>query len=222
MAMLNHAIRQVQSASLYLAVAVFMLTLPASAADTLIKVDWTNPELVAFGQQETASARRSLGPQADDKLAKLKLPVIAFTKTPEVVEKTFRIGPKPVTERQVVVDDENPVWYQITEDFGDVSVSVEADLRVQHKFPSSFPVYPTEPPGAAPSAGPSVSVFDERNEDGTEGIIAEYTVTKYGVPYTITIECSAEAKVQCQDTSKIAKDSDLLGLVRANVPGATP
>ena len=48
--------------------------------------------------------------------------------------------------------------------------------------------------------------------------MAEYTIVRYGIPYTITIECSAEAKDQCRDTSQISKDSDLLKLVQANPP----
>lgn len=190
----------------------------AHSADKLLAVDWSNPELQALAKEQQASSARSLGPQADDKLAKVKLPVVAFDAPPRVVENTFRIGPKPATEREVVVDEDNPVWYKITENYGDLTVSVEADLRVQHAFPSSYPVYRNEARGAAPSAGPVVSVFDEQNENGIEGLIAEYTIVKYGVPYTVTIECSQEAKAQCNDTTQIAKDSELLKTIRANAP----
>lgn len=189
----------------------------ALGADTMIKVDWSSPELEAFVKDQS-SARRSLGPAADDKLAKVKLPVVAFGATPGVVEKTFRLGPKPAAERDVVVDEADPVWYQITERYGDMTVSVQADLRVQHVFPESFPVYGSARQGAAPQAGPQVSVFDDDNGEAVEGLIAEYTVMKYGVPYTITIECSGAAKDQCKDTGQIAKDSDLLKLVRVNPP----
>jgi hypothetical protein len=61
-------------------------------------------------------------------------------------------------------------------------------------------------------------VFDDANPDGVEGLVAEYTVMKFGVPYTVTIECSASAKDQCRDTSQIAKDSELLKIIRANPP----
>lgn len=202
-------------------IAVFIaLTSGAAEAGQLIAVDWANPELVALAKQQAENPPRSLGPSVDDKLAKLKLPVLGFESTPKVVEDTFRIGPRPATERDVVVDETNPVWYQIVERYGDVTVSVEADLRIQQEFPASYPVYPTpsSSAGAAAQAGPAVSVFDEQNENGIEGLIAEYTVVKYGVPYTVTIECSQEAKDQCRDTAQIAQDSALLGLIRANVP----
>jgi hypothetical protein len=188
----------------------------APAAEKLIAVDWDNPEIAAFMQEQ--GARRSLGPAADDKLSKVKLPVIAFETTPGIVQDTFRLGPKPAAERDVVVDEADPVWYQIVERYGDMTVSVEADLRVQHEFPASYPVYSAARRGAAPQAGPDISVFDEENVEGVEGLIAEYTVMKFGVPYTITIECSATAKEHCRDTTQIAKDSELLKIVRANPP----
>jgi hypothetical protein len=61
-------------------------------------------------------------------------------------------------------------------------------------------------------------VFDEQSEEGAESLSATYTITRFGVPYTITVECSAEAREQCRDTGQIAKDADLLKLIRANPP----
>lgn len=200
-----------------LALVLGALSRPLVAADKLLTVDWSSPEIESF-VKEQSSARRSLGPTADDKLAKLKLPVIAFGAVPSLVESTFRLGPKPATERDVVIDEKNPVWYQIVERYGDMTVSVEADLRVQHEFPSNYPVYSDTRRGASAQAGPEVSVFDDQNEEAVEGLIAEYTIVKFGVPYTVTIECSGAAKELCHDTGQIAKDSELLKLVRANPP----
>jgi hypothetical protein len=190
----------------------------AFAADKLLDVDWANPEIAKFVQEQQASPRRSLGPVADDKLSKVKLPVVGFETTPGVVENTFRLGPKPAAERDVVVDEDNPVWYQIVEHYGDMTVSIEADLRVQHVLPDTYPVYDGARPGAAPQAGPDISVFDEENEGAMEGLMAEYTVVKFGVPYTVKIECSSEARAQCRDTAQIAKDSNQLKILRANPP----
>lgn len=194
----------------------------ASAADKLIEVQWNDPEIKSFVSAAAANPPRSLGPAADDQLAKLKVPVLAFEATPGVAESTFRLGPRPATERDVVMDEDNPVWYQIVERYGDITVSVSADLRVQHAFPADFPVYRNETQGAAPQAGPSVSVFDDRNEGGEEGLLAEYTITRFGVPYTVTVECTDEAKAQCRDTTQIGKDSELLKLIRATPPAPTP
>lgn len=192
----------------------------ANAADKLIEVQWSDPQIKSF--VANSAPPRSLGPSEDDQLSKLKLPVLAFDATPGVAEKTFRIGPRPATERDVVMDEGNPVWYQIVERYGDITVSVSGDLRVQHTFAAeAFPIYENKSAGLAPQAGPSVSVFDDRASGGEEGYLAEYTVTKFGVPYTITVECTDEAKDQCRDTTQISKDSELLQLIRANPP-ATP
>jgi hypothetical protein len=193
-----------------------------AASDKLIAVQWSDPEIKSFVSANAGASARSLGPTEDDKLAKLKLPVLAFGATPGVVESTFRLGPRPATERDVVVDEDNPVWYQIVERYGDVTVSVSADLRVQHEFaPDKFPIYENKSAAAAPTAGPAVSVFDDRNEGGEEGLLAEYTIMRFGVPYTVTVECTQEAKDECRDTGQISKDSELLKLIRA-APPATP
>jgi hypothetical protein len=190
----------------------------AAGAEKRIQVDWSSPEIATFVKEQAANPARSLGPTADDKLSKLELPVLGFSATPGVVEGTFRLGPKPAAERDVVVDEKEPIWYQIVERYGDVTVSVEADLRVQHQFPDSYALYGSARQGAAPQAGPEISVFDEQNESGEEALVAEYTVYKFGVPYTVTVECSAEAKDQCRNTGQIAKDSELLTILRANPP----
>ena len=191
------------------------------AANDLIEVQWNDPEIKSFVASNAQP--RSLGPTADDQLAKLKLPVLAFEATPGVAEKTFRLGPRPAAERDVVMDEENPVWYQIVESYGDVTVSVSGDLRVQHQFsPDAFPIYENKSRGAAPAAGPVVSVFDDTASGGEEGFLAEYTITRFGVPYTVTVECTEAAKDECRDTTQISKDSDLLKLIRATPPAPTP
>ncbi|HRN88365.1 hypothetical protein [Hyphomicrobium sp.] len=200
------------------AFAIVSGTSAALAAGKLIAVEWTDPEIKSF-VSERRDAARSLGPTADDQLAKLQLPVLAFDSTPGIVEKTLNIGPRPAVERDVVMDEAEPVWYQLVERYGDVTVSVSADLRVQHEFPEgAIKLYTDESRGAAPTAGPAVSVFDETDYGGEEGFLAEYTITRFGVPYTVTVECSEEAKDQCRDTTQISKDSELLTLIRANPP----
>lgn len=202
------------------ALAIFVASGAALAADKLISVEWSDPEIKTFVSAHKEGAARSLGPTADDQLAKLKLPVLAFESTPGIVEKTLNIGPRPAVERDVVMDEAEPVWYQLVERYGDVTVSVSADLRVQHEFPEgAITFYADESRrGAAPSAGPTVSVFDDTDYGGEEGYLAEYTITRFGVPYTVTVECSEEAKDQCRDTTQISKDSELLTLIRANPP----
>lgn len=192
---------------------------PAIAADELLSVDWSSSEIASFVDQRKAEAARGLAPQAPSRLDALKLPVIGFQGAPATVQSSFPgLGPQPSGERQVITDDANPVWYQIVDTYGDVTVSVSADLRVQHTFDASYPVYSTTPPGAAPSAGPQVSVFDANAEESMEGAIAEYTIMRFGVPYTVTIECTAATKARCADTAQIAKDAEQLKLIAATPP----
>ncbi len=190
-----------------------------SAQDKLIGVVWSDPEIQNFVETQKARAAQGLTPAEATPLDKLKLPVLAFQAAPGVVQDSFPgLGPQPTGSRDIHTDATNPVWYQIVDTYGDVTVSISADLRVQHTFGSDYPVYATSPPGAAPKAGPEVSVFDDQVEEGMEGAIAEYTITRFGVPYTVTIECTQSTKARCLDVDQIAKDSELLKLVVATPP----
>lgn len=213
-------VRQVQSGRLAAILTVLLAPVSAQAADQLLSVDWSNAELKNFAAARTEAAARGAAPQAPSRLDKVKLPVLGFEGAPGLVQNSFPgLGPQPMGTRNVHTDETNPVWYQIVDTYGDVTVSVAADLRVQHTFGADYPVYSTTGPGAAPTSGPEVSVFDENDEQGMEGSIAEYTVMKFGVPYTVTIECTAATKAQCQDISQIAKDSSLLKVIAATPPG---
>ena len=197
-----------------------LTTAPARADKQLLTVDWSNVELKNFAAAKADAAARGAAPVSLSRLDKVKLPVLGFDGAPGLVQNSFPgLGPQPMGTREVHTDETNPVWYQIVDTYGDVTVSVAADLRVQHAFGADYPIYQTTGPGAAPTAGPEVSVFDENDEQGMEGAIAEYTVMKFGVPYTVTIECTAATKAQCQDIAQIAKDSALLKVIAATPPG---
>jgi hypothetical protein len=192
----------------------------AAAADTLLAVDRSSAEIKSFVDARREDAARGLAPAEPSRLDKVKLPVLGFQGAPGLVQSSFPgLGPQPTGTRAIHTDETNPVWYQIVDTYGDVTVSVAADLRVQHTFGADFPIYPTTAPGAAPGSGPEVSVFDKDDEEGMEGSIAEYTVMKFGVPYTVTVECTAATKAQCADVGQIAKDSELLKVIAATPPG---
>ncbi|HEU0059553.1 MAG TPA: hypothetical protein VFR19_06725 [Hyphomicrobiaceae bacterium] len=184
-----------------------------------IQVDWQNPEIAAFVRDRAANPPLSVGPGSADevKLARLKLPVLAFDTPPATASNAFSTGARPQLERTIITDEAEPVWYQIVDRYGDMTITVEADLRVQHQFPSNYPIYGPSSQGAA--VEPQVSVFDERTEEGMEGAIAEYTVYKFGqVPYKVTIECTQRNKAQCKDIAVISRDKDLLKLISARPP----
>ena len=196
-----------------------VLTGPALGQEKSIQVDWQSPEIAAFVRDRAANPPLSVGPGSPDeaKLARLKLPVLAFDTPPATASNAFSTGGRPQLERTIITDETEPVWYQIVDRYGDMTITVEADLRVQHQFPSTYPLYGPSSQGAA--VEPQVSIFDERTEEGMEGAIAEYTVYKFGqVPYKVTIECTQRNKAQCKDIAVISRDKDLLKLISARPP----
>ena len=219
MAKMGWVVRRVQCGRVAAILAAVLAPAAALAADQLLSVDWSNAELKSFATAKSEAAARGAAAEAPSRLDKVKLPVLGFEGAPGLVLNSFPgLGPQPMGTRDVHTDETNPVWYQIVDTYGDVTVSVAADLRVQHTFGADYPIYQTTGPGAAPTAGPEVSVFDESDEQGMEGSIAEYTVMKFGVPYTVTIECTAATKAQCQDIAQITKDSTLLKVIAATPP----
>jgi hypothetical protein len=186
----------------------------ARAADNLLAVDWSNGEISRFIADRTANPPVSVGAADDVKLSKLKLPVLGFDVPPRIVANSFAAEARPRLTRKIIMDDENPVWYQLVDRYGDLTITVEADLRVQHELPANFPVY--GPGGQGVAAEPQISVFDDHSEAGMEGAIAEYTVYKYpDIPYTVKIECTDRTKDQCRDLATIGADRDLLRLISA-------
>ena len=205
---------------LVLTATLFVISLePSRAQEKSIQVDWQNPEIAAFVRERATNPPVSLGAGSADesKLARLKLPVLAFDTPPTTASNAFATGARPQLQRTIITDDADPVWYQIVDRYGDMTITVEADLRVQHQFPPNFPIYGPSSQGAA--VEPQVSVFDERTEEGMEGAIAEYTVYKFGqVPYKVTIECTQRNKAQCRDIAAISRDKELLKLISARPP----
>jgi hypothetical protein len=190
----------------------------AAAQDKLLRVDWENPEIKDFVANRATRPLASVGSDQEAKLSRLRLPVLGFDTPPAVVGNAFATSERPRLERTIVMDENEPVWYNITDRYGDLSITVEADLRVQHELPASFPVYGQGGQGAA-AAEPQISVFDEATEVGMEGAIADYTVYKFpDIPYRVTIECTQRIKATCRDIATIARDRDLLKLLSARPP----
>jgi hypothetical protein len=202
--------------SALVAAVVGALAWPALAQDKLVRVDWTSAEIRRFLDERATNPPVSVGSEEEAKLSRLRLPVLGFDRPPAVVGTAFAVGERPQLQRNIVMDEQQPVWYQIVDRYGDLTISVEADLRVQHDFPASYKVYG---PGQGVGTEPQVSVFDERSEEGMEGAMAEYTVYKFGeVPYRVTIECTRRNKESCRDIATITRDRDQLKLLSARPP----
>lgn len=188
----------------------------SKAAPGMMDVNWNDPAIKNFVRDRRTNPPQSVGPEDEAKLSKLKLPVIAFDRPPGVVSRAFGAETLPARQRQVVMDPDNPVWYTIVDTYGDLTVVIDADLRIQQKLPADTKVF-TPPQGI--SAEPEISSIDRSVEEGMEGLIAEYTVLKFpDIPYHVTIECSPARKQQCADKDAILRDRQSLQIISARPP----
>lgn len=190
---------------------------PASAADKLMQVDWSSEEISAFVAERAAAAATTPRTSEQIRLDKLRLPVLGFDRVPTSISRSLAPDVRPERKRTIIMDDDNPVWYQLVDRYGDVVVTVEADLRIQQELPASTPLYGAGGPGASPQA--TISVFDGRSEPGMEGAISEYTLYKFpAIPYKVSIECTPESVATCRDLEALASDQSQLKLLAAQPP----
>jgi hypothetical protein len=181
----------------------------ADAQQAQLTFDRNDPEIQAFRTQQSASPRAFAPEEAA--AASVRIPVLAFDAVPALVQRSLAPGEAPQRERSLVTDPGNPIWYSVEDDYGDIVITVKADARIQHTFPEG---YSLAPDAADASAPPRISVLEESQEPGMEGLIAEYTVYKFpNLPYTVTIECAAHLREQCRDLSVLAQDKDSLRLL---------
>ena len=191
---------------------------PAQKEVGVLRVDLGDPEIKRFKAQQAAGALRSASVSADgyDKFSVLKLPVIAFETTPQLVRNALGANARLAKPRKVITDPATPVWYHIVDTYGDISITVDADLRVNHAPDGDYRIYkrPLSLDGLKTGGKTRISVFDGTKDEGMDGIVAEYTVHKFpDIPYTVTIECRGAVKPFCRDIATLTKDQDLLKLV---------
>jgi len=197
------------------AIAVVIVPGVALAQSKSIAVDWSDPEIKRYVAQQKRNPRAAAQQIFDPRLTRLKLPVIGLVGTPASVKRSFSVAPR--AKPDVVMDPDNPVWYSITYEYGpDVKVTIEADLRVQHRLGPQAKVYKDEK-GNDPDT--AISVFDSTSEVGMTGAIAEFKIYKFGnIPYVVTVECTEKTKATCQDTKALAQDKRLLKIISARPP----
>lgn len=210
--------RSMRSSTLRLGSSVFALLFSAAAvADepAMLKPNWDDPEVKGFLEERTAV--RGLGAEAETPQDKVQLPVLDFSAPPESATRSLRASPEPEAEPVFIYDEKNPVWYQLTHSYGDVTVTIEADLRVQQKLSPDDKVYESETRSLTPGE-PEVDIYADAEEEGSPGYVGEYTVEKFGIPYTVRIECTKEVKEDCADASKIAASQALLKVTGGSPP----
>lgn len=179
----------------------------------LLKVDWADPEI--------ASSRmtRSAGGGAPTAASQVQLPVLAFDGVPQIVKNVAGADAAPIKPRSFVSDPKQPYWYHLTDTYDGISISIDADRRVNVEGDAKFQIGGAAP-GSRASArakgGPAPVSISDGAAEGMEGIVIQYTVQKFpDIPYTVTIECSTKAKAQCKDLAVINKDQAMLKVISA-------
>jgi hypothetical protein len=190
-------------------------TMPASAQQDQIKVDWGNTEISAYVREQATNPRPAFMPDQAGRMSRLQLPVLGFERPPAAVISAVGVGRTPEAKRKLVMDDANPIWYHLIERYGDITVIIDADLRLQEKLPPGARVFI---PGTDESKPVEVNVIDSTTEPGMPGSVAEFTIRKFNVPYRVTIECNKAAREVCRNPEAIARDSQLLKLLSARPP----
>ncbi len=182
------------------------------SGQNLLKVDLADAELAAFRANPTLRSAA-----ANPRLSGLQIPVLAFEDVPQIVKNVAGPDAKPIKPRSIITDPKQPYWYHIVDTYEGISIAVDADRRINQEVSKSFQIGQAKL-GAEAALGtkskPKISVLDSHSEEGMEGMLIEYTIQKYpDIPYTVTIECTGQAKTQCKDVGVIAKDQALLKLI---------
>lgn len=187
-----------------------------AAEQQMLSVDWKQPDIKAFVADAAAGRNPSVLPQEEGRLSKLKLPVLGFQRPPTELTQSLGVTAAEAPQRSLVMDDDNPVWYQLTEEYDGILISIDADLRLQGELPQGAKVFGRIP---APDTTTPVQVIDGSTEPGMTGAVAEYTVYKYpNIPYRVTIECNEKMREYCRNPAAIVRDSATLKLISARPP----
>ncbi len=175
------------------------------------RYDANDVEIRRFKAASSAATRAG-----GDKLAGLRLPVLAFSEVPQLVRNALGADAKLIKPRTVITDPALPVWYQIIDNYGDITITVDADLRINHINDSETQLRrkPLSLEGLKNGGKTKISIFDGAKEEGMEGIMVEYAIHKFpDIPYTVTIECRRAAKASCRDVATITRDQGLLQVI---------
>ncbi len=189
-----------------------------ASGQSLLRVEWTDPEILAFQRGRTAAALQ--GGLDAAQLNAVHLPVLAFTAIPQIVKNVAGPDAQPLKPRLLTTDPAHPDWYHLVDTYEGITIAVDADRRINHQVDKRFQIGAAKDGAEATLGGkgkPRISIFDGSQEEGMEGLVIEYTVQRFpDIPYTITIECEMKAKSQCKDLAVVAKDEALLGIIAAS------
>ena len=169
-------------------------------AQGLIGFERSHPEIVAFrrkhpGGESVVSGR---------KVPALALPVLDFTYPAVVGLGGFESGAAPETVREApVYDPRDPTTYSVRHIYGDVTIVVTADLNIQSSVDAK----------ARAIAPDNIEVEVAQRGDPELPAIARVTLYKFGIPYTIDIECGHAHAALCRNAKQLRALAERLALV---------
>jgi hypothetical protein len=190
-------------------------TTAALAQQEQIKVDWGHAEISSYVREQVANPRPSVLPDQASRLSRLQLPVLGFERAPASIVAAAGVGRTPEAKRKLVMDEANPIWYNLIERYGDITITIDADLRLQDKLPPAARVFV---PPADDGQISDVTIMDSTTEPGLTGAVAEFSIRKFNIPYRVTMECNQAAREVCRNPQAIARDGQLLKLLSARPP----
>jgi hypothetical protein len=160
-----------------------------------IVFDRNNPEILAF-RRANSGGESIVGGR---KVPSLALPVLDFTYPAVVGLGGFESG-APVVRELPVYDPRDPTTYSVHHRYGDVDITVSADLNIQGNYEAGAPPVPADGIEVEPASPGELP-------------IARVTLYKFGIPYVIDIECGAAHAKLCRDATQLRALAKRLALV---------
>lgn len=186
-----------------------------SAPKARLDVDWNDPAITAPQSLRGNATAAFKGQQA--RVDVLKLPVIGFTEPPEIARRVMGASASETSAPEIVFDTANPIWFHLEQTFGDVTVTVDADLRVDKSAADTFS---TKSLGggrvgaATPQQDSRISILEEGAQQGEGGVMANYTIYRFpNIPYAVTITCVGPVQKACRDLAVIKRDQAMLKVI---------
>lgn len=168
-------------------------------AESLINFNRNDPDIVAFREKYPGGESSVAG----KKVPSLALPVLDFT-YPAVAGIGGFENAMPETDREeLLYDPKDPTNYSMQHSYDDVTIVVTADLNVQTKFDDK----------AKDIARDEVIVEPARRIDPEQPMMARVTLYKFGIPYTIDVECGPKHIMLCRNTRQLRAIAERLALV---------
>ena len=186
-----------------------------------LSVDWNDPAVLGSqsGSARAAAPGASQGAfrTQQSNVDKLKIPVLGFVEAPEIARRVMGAGARETAAPELVFDPSNPIWFHLEQHFGDVTVTVDADLRVDRSASDAFRTQPAAGGRVAATSQQQdsrISVLEEGAQQGEGGVMANYTVYRFpNIAYAVTIACSGALQKACRDTAVIKRDQTLLRVI---------